>query len=100
MRFAVIAPLAIAALAASSCAKVDDEHFPYDMKGLNSWLYDPAAGQEYPAGFTEASYENRKSALRACAAQASNAAADRGLMEWSHVCCTVTEESQCATKVR
>jgi len=84
----------------AGCSDVDDDYFPYKMTGLNSWLYDPATEQEYLAGFTAASYKNRDSALRACAAQASTAAVARGLDEWSYVCCTVTEESQCVTKVR
>lgn len=95
-----IALLAAFGWAAAGCSEVDDDYFPYEMKGLNSWLYDSTTEQEYLAGFTEANYKNRDAALRACAAQASTAAAARRLKEWSYVCCTVTEESQCVSKVR
>lgn len=82
------------------CSEIDDDHFPHEMTGINSWLYDSAAKKEYLVGFTEAGHRNRSSALQACAAQASAAAAARNLEEWSYVCCTATEKSQCATKVR
>ncbi len=100
MRSLKITLLAVLACTFTGCSKVDDDYFPYKMTGLNSWLYDSVKEQEYLAGFTAANYKTRDSALRACAAQASSAAAARRLEEWSYVCCTVTEESQCATKVR
>ena len=86
--------------AIAGCSEVDKDNFPYEMTGLSSWLYDSTTEQEYLAGFTPASYKNRQSALQSCAAKASIAAAARNLKEWSYVCCTVTEQTQCATKVR
>ena len=100
MHLLKISSLAVLCCAFVGCSDVDDDYFPYKMTGLNAWLYDSVTEQEYLAGFTAASYENRESALRSCAAKAAIAAAARNLEEWSYVCCTVTEESQCATKVR
>ena len=100
MRLVKITLLTLLACSLAGCSKVDDDFYPYKMTGLNSWVYDPATDQEYLAGFTPANYKNRESALAVCAAQASTAAAERKIDNWSYVCCTVTSESQCATKVR
>jgi len=84
----------------ASCSGVDDEFFPYRMKGLNAWVYDLATDESFLAGYTEAGYTSRREGLASCAAMAASAAAARNLSEWSHICCTVTSKSQCATKVR
>ena len=88
------------AMIVASCSGLDDEFFPYRMKGLNAWVYNPATDESFLAGYTEASYTSRREGLASCSAMAASAAAARHLSEWSHVCCTVTSESQCATKVR
>lgn len=90
--------LGIAAL--SACSGQDDEFFPYRMKGLDVWVYDSAAEEDFYAGFVEATYSARRDGLSRCAALADQAARERHLKEWSHVCCTVTSSSQCETKVR
>ena len=92
--------VAVAALLSVSCSKHDDDYFPYRMKGLNAWVYDSTTETEFLAGYTEASYTSRKRGLAACAGLAATAAAARRLEDWSYVCCTVTSESQCETKVR
>ena len=92
--------VAIAALSLASCSGHDNDYFPYRMKGLNSWVYDSATETEFLAGYTEASYMSRQEGLASCASLASTAASARQLRDWSYVCCTVTSESQCATKVR
>jgi hypothetical protein len=96
----VLLALVVALLLASSCAENDDDYFPYKMKGLNVWVYDSGQEQGFLAGFVAANYDSRQEGLAGCAALASSAAAARHLEQWSHVCCTVTEKSQCATKVR
>ena len=83
-----------------SCSGEDDEHFPYRMKGLDVWVYDTATDKELYAGFTEASYSDRKRGLDSCAFLASAAASSWHLKDWSYVCCTVTSNSKCETKVR
>ena len=70
------------------------------MNGFDVWVYDTASGADIYAGYVEASYTSRQEGLTSCAAVAASAAAARNLREWSHVCCTVTSESKCATKVR
>lgn len=97
-RLAVLVAVALPLL--TSCSSHDDDFFPYRMKGLDVWLYDSAAEQDIYAGYVEANYASREAGLAACAATAASAAAARDLREWSHVCCTVTSESKCATKVR
>ena len=79
---------------------MDDSSIPYDMKGMNSWLYDNASGESFLAGYTEATYDSRDEALRACAAHSANLAEAKKMQDWSYVCCTVTQDSDCATKVR
>lgn len=83
-----------------SCADQDDEFFPYKMKGFNSWVYEADGETSFLAGYSEASYNSRHEGLASCAALAATAASARHLDDWTYVCCTVTDESQCATKVR
>ena len=92
----------LASVCASSCSKseLDSDLFPYKMIGLDSMVTTNDTGQEFLAGFTAASYKARKAALNGCAAQATTAAAARHLKDWSYMCCTVTEKSQCVTTVR
>ena len=99
-RFKRIALCALAGSLLASCSGHDDDFFPYRMKGLDVWLYDAATETDIYVGFVEASYTSRQEGLASCAATAATAAAARNLREWSHVCCTVTSESKCATKVR
>ena len=98
LKLAALASIWIAMLA--SCSGHDDDFFPYRMQGLDVWLYDPATETDIYVGYVEASYTSREEGLAGCAATAASAAAARSLREWSHVCCTVTSESKCATKVR
>lgn len=92
----------LASLGASSCSKseLDSDLFPYKMIGLNSMVTNNDTEQEFIAGFTAANYKARKAGLSGCAAQAATAAAARHLKDWSYMCCTVTEKSQCVTTVR
>lgn len=76
------------------------DFFRYKMLGLRSLVSNEDTGQQFEAGFTAASYKAREAGLSGCAAQAATAAAARRLKNWSYICCTVTEKSQCATTVR
>lgn len=69
------------------------------MRGLNGYLYD-GADQEAYLGFFEGSYSDREQALSQCQKAAWSHAEALQLENWSYVCCTVTPDSQCATKVR
>lgn len=85
----------------SACSGHDSDYMPYDMKGMNAYLYDQD-GREHFAGFSDGSYLDRESLLSQCRSNAFAKA--RGLhlddRDWGYVCCTVTSESSCATKVR
>ena len=83
-----------------SCSAQDEDNFPYRMKGLNVWVYDSASEKDIFVGFTEADYSSRERGLASCSNLATSAATSWNLKQWSYVCCTVTEKSQCATKVR
>ena len=87
-------------LTVAGCAKHDDDFIPYSLTGMNAWVYDPATDETFLAGFTPGGYESHKAVLASCAALASTAAVGRRIENWSYVCCTVTPESECATKVR
>jgi len=95
----IIACIALCIILLVGCSGLDSDHFPYRMKGLNSFVYDKN-GQEYFAGYTEASYFSRKDGLAGCASQAYALANAKHLSDWGYVCCTVTSSSSCATKVR
>jgi len=90
----------IAGTALCSCSGHDNDYFPYQLKGFNSYVYDMDKNQEYSAGFVPATYSSRQDGLASCARLASSAAASWNIEKWSYVCCTVTKDSQCATKVR
>lgn len=91
--------LAILALM-SSCDSYDSDYFPYGMNGLNVWVYNNTAGQEYFGGFVEGSYVSRREAVSSCATRAKATAQVHHLQDWSYICCTVTSSSSCMTKVR
>lgn len=82
------------------CSGNDDEYFPYAMRGLNAYVYDMDADREIFIGFMEGRYWNREQALGQCQMAASSQAAALNLENWDYVCCTVTSDSQCVTKVK
>ena len=96
----IVLLISLATVALAACSQVDSDFFPYKMLGLRSLVSNEDTGQQFEAGFTAASYKAREAGLGGCAAQAATAAAARRLKNWSYICCTVTEKSQCATTVR
>lgn len=68
---------------------------------MNAYVYDED-GREYFAGFSKGNYLEREDTLASCNANARSKANDLGILRtrWSYVCCTVTDVSICATKVR
>lgn len=96
----IVLPISLATVALAASSQVDSDFFPYKMLGLRSLVSNEDTGQQFEAGFTAASYKAREAGLSGCAAQAATAAAARRLKNWSYICCTVTEKSQCATTVR
>ena len=83
-----------------SCDSHDSNYLPYTMKGVNVYVYDNKTDKEYFAGFVEGNYIARKETLSQCASFANISAFQNHLNDWSYVCCTVTPQSDCATKVR
>lgn len=84
-----------------ACSGHDSDYIPYDLKGMNSYVYD-GAGREHFAGYSEGNYFDREDVLRACGDNARSKAHQLGIIadDWGYVCCTVTADSSCATKVR
>lgn len=80
----------------------DDDYIPYQITGMRAWLYDGRADQEFLAGSTEGKYGDREGMRQQCASDAISLARVRGLRsdQWSYVCCTVTKDSSCNTKIR
>jgi hypothetical protein len=78
----------------------DSDYFPYNMTGLDAWVYDNRTDQSRLAGHVESSYFGRKDALASCNALANETAQSMHLNDWGYVCCTTTSSSSCVTKVR
>lgn len=99
MRYAVIGIFAL--LASIGCAKHDDDFIPYDLKGMNAYVYDED-DEEHFAGFFGGNYSQRVAVLSACQSNAQGKAHELHIDDdpWSYICCTVTTDSNCATKVR
>lgn len=83
------------------CSGHDADYMPYLLKGMNSYVYDED-GRDYFAGYSEGNYLEREDVLVSCASNARSKAYDLGIIDanWSYICCTVTADSSCATKVR
>jgi hypothetical protein len=94
----LLVTLSVSVLAA--CTGHDSEYYPYQMTGLDVWVYDPSTGKNFFGGRVEANYFDREAGTRQCGAYAYSTAEQNKLRNWSYVCCTVTSSSDCVTKVR
>ena len=92
--------LAAILLSLCGCDSYDSDNYPYGMKGLNVYVHNDNTGEDLFAGFVEANYLSRSDGTSQCGALASSAAVENHLKNWSYVCCTVTSDSDCVTKVR
>lgn len=99
MRHLIIGTFALLAL--TGCEKHDDNFMPYDLKGMNVYVYDEDDNEHF-AGFAQGSYSQRGDVLSACQSNANGKAHELHIddSDWSYICCTVTSDSSCATKVR
>jgi hypothetical protein len=96
----LIAIIAFIYFSPRMCSDYDSDYFPYNMIGLNTWVYDSESDRGYRAGSVKATYSERERALSDCAAQARNYANQKHFERWRYVCCTVTKAETCMTKVR
>lgn len=92
--------IAASALLLSGCSAQDSDYIPYAMKGMNAYAYSHDTGAEAFAGYSDGNYLDRDDVRASCYSNAAAEASRRHWQKWSYVCCTVTSESSCATKVR
>ena len=89
----------------NSNSKHDADFIPYDLKGLNVWLFDAqkAPNGDCFAGHLESSYQKREEGLSSARALAFREA-DRLHFDMSngryYIICTLPSNSSCVTKVR
>lgn len=86
-------------LTSTGCSSHDDDYMPYGLKGMNAYVYDED-DREHFAGFSEGNYRKRVDVLSSCQNSARSFAISRHWENWGYVCCTVTANSSCATKVK
>lgn len=100
MKSPVCLALAVAVVS-TSCGQAHDEDFiPYDLTGMNAYVYDNQTSNNIFAGFSPATYDERDRAKQACYANAVQTARTNYIESWGYVCCTATPETSCHTKVR
>ena len=85
----------------SSSAGISD-HFPVETKALDAYLIDKSTGQKIDAGRVAevGGPGHRKAATVECKEMAADEAKKRRIEDWDYYCCTVTDTSDCASKVQ
>ena len=79
-----------------------NDHFPWETKALDAFLIDKSTGQVIDAGRVAevGGPGHRKAATVECKGLAEDEAKKRRIDDWDYYCCTVTDKSDCATKVK
>jgi hypothetical protein len=78
---------------------IDEQHYPYAMTGIRaSVLW--GGGEFKDLNDISATYDQRVSGVSQCQAEAKDFATEKQLESWSYVCCTITPDSSCKTKVK
>lgn len=90
----------LSALTLTGCSGQDSDYYPYNMKGLGVWVSNNDNDSSLYAGFVDGNYFNREEAAAACGSLAYSFAKSNHIENFGYVCCTVTSDSDCATKVR
>lgn len=99
-RLPIALMLGFVCMACAACDGQDSDYIPYMLKGMNVYVYDED-DREFFAGRVDGNYLDRDDLLSSCGAMAAAEAERRHLgQRWGYVCCTVTSESSCVTKVR
>lgn len=83
-----------------SCSGQDSDYYPYNMQGLGVWVSNNDNGSSLYAGFVDGNYIHRDEAAAACGSLAYSFAKSNHIENFGYVCCTVTSDSDCVTKVR
>jgi hypothetical protein len=93
--------ICVVSITLTSCSGHDSDYVPYGLEGMNAYVYDEN-DKEHFAGYAEGGYFDREDVLDQCQRNAQWKAQELHLddREWSYICCTVTADSSCATKVR
>ena len=89
----------------SGCSKEDENFIPYSLKGFRIYLYDSvkAPDADHFAGYIPCSYSDRELGLSKARNLARSKAEQLGFdtsTDRYYIFCTVTKDSECATKVR
>lgn len=93
--------LLLLSLTLVSCGDgLDDNYVPYDITGLDVWVYDMTARKDHFAGHVSTTYKEIDDGLAYCQSYAAAFARQNHLRDWRYVCCTTTDETSCKTKVR
>jgi uncharacterized lipoprotein YmbA len=90
----------VIAICLEGCGAHDSDYYPYMLTGMASYVHDSASGKDLYAGHVETNYLGRVEATARCRDMATSLARANRLERWGYVCCTVTSDSGCATKVR
>ncbi len=98
-------PIAITSLILlSGCSfsgnSYDENFIPYGIKGFDVWVYNDNTDKEYYAGRVTTNYSQAQEKLSDAQRLAYDIAEAKYLKDWSYICCTVTNSSNCVTKVR
>ena len=79
-----------------------NDHFPWETKALDAFVIDKSTGETFDAGrVSEVGGPGpRKAATVECKGMASDEAKKRRIYDWDYYCCTITDKSDCVTKVK
>jgi hypothetical protein len=79
-----------------------NDHFPWETKALDAFLVDKSTGEAIDVGRVEeiGGPGHRRAATVECKGLAADEAKKRRIDDWDYYCCTVTDKSDCATKVK
>lgn len=78
----------------------DNNYIPYNIKAFDVFVYNDNTDKEYYAGRINTNYVNALSALEDARQLAYDYAKKKYLNDWDYLCCTVTNTSDCVTKIR
>lgn len=78
----------------------DDNFIPYGIKAFDVFVYNTKTDKEYFAGSIGTDYTNSQMSLSNAQSLAYDFAEAHHLKNWDYLCCTVTNSSNCVTKVK
>jgi hypothetical protein len=78
----------------------DELYIPYGIKAFDVLVYNEDTDKEFYIGNIITDYSNAQARLSDAQTLAYDFAEMHHLENWSYICCTVTNSSNCVTKVR